>query len=78
MFNVLCFYLAENSFHMFLWIGLNVPTKWVQDVFGVQSAAQIDIDMTLLQELDTPLSRRVRGIVKKVRDERCAHLKVRK
>ena len=29
---------------MFLWIGHNVAADWVQQVFGVQSAAQIDID----------------------------------
>ena len=61
---------------MFMWIGINVSMQWVQDVFGVQSAAQIDIDKTVLQDLDTPLSKRVRGIVKKVRDERRGFLKV--
>ena len=29
---------------MFLWLGHNVTADWVQKVFGVQSAAQIDID----------------------------------
>jgi protein transport protein SEC24 len=29
---------------MFLWIGHNVEPQWVQQVFSVQSAAQIDID----------------------------------
>ena len=61
---------------MFMWIGINVSMQWVQDVFGVQSAAQIDIDKTMLQDLDTPLSKRVRAIVKKIRDERRGHLKV--
>ena len=35
----------ENSFVMMLWIGLNVNPDWIQDVFAVHSAAQIDIDM---------------------------------
>ena len=61
---------------MFMWIGINVSGKWVQDVFGVQSAAQIDIDSTVLHDLDTEMSRRVRAIVKKVRQDRCAFLKV--
>ena len=34
----------ENGQQMFLWVGHNVDPKWVQDVFGVQSFAQIDID----------------------------------
>ena len=32
---------------MYMWIGLNVNPEWVQQVFGVQSAAQIDIDQVL-------------------------------
>ena len=29
---------------MFMWIGHSVDPNWVQNVFSVQSAAQIDID----------------------------------
>ena len=29
---------------MYLWLGVNVHPEWIQNVFGVQSAAQIDID----------------------------------
>lgn len=29
---------------MFIWIGLGVNPDWVRNVFGVSSAAQIDID----------------------------------
>lgn len=35
---------AENGRVMFMWVGYNVPMDWVQNVFGAQSAAQIDID----------------------------------
>ena len=35
---------VENGLTMYMWIGLNVNPEWVQQVFGVQSAAQIDID----------------------------------
>ena len=38
------FLFAENGLVMFLWIGINVNPTWVQNVFSVQSAAQIDID----------------------------------
>ncbi len=69
-------YLLENGLTMYLWIGLNVNPEWVQNVFGVQSAAQIDIDKTSLQDLDTPISRRLRGIVKKMREERRRHMKL--
>lgn len=29
---------------MFMWIGHNASPEWIQNVFGVQSAAQVDID----------------------------------
>lgn len=35
---------TENGVSMFMWLGHNVAAEWVQKVFGVQSAAQIDID----------------------------------
>lgn len=36
---------------MHLWLGHNVSPEWVQMVFGVQSAAQIDIDKVMLTRL---------------------------
>lgn len=38
------FVFLENGLSMFLWIGHNVSSQWIQQVFGVQSVAQIDID----------------------------------
>ena len=38
-------YVLENGISMFLWIGQAVDPNWVHNVFGVQSAAQIDIDL---------------------------------
>ena len=32
---------------MFMWIGHSVNPEWVQNVFSVQSAAQIDIDKVI-------------------------------
>ncbi|XP_049838119.1 protein transport protein Sec24C isoform X1 [Schistocerca gregaria] len=63
-------YLLENGIYMFLWIGLNVNVEWVQNVFGVHSAAQIDIDRTSLQDIDNPLSTRIRSLVNAVRQQR--------
>lgn len=63
-------YLLENGIHLFLWIGLNVGMEWIQDVFGVHSAAQIDIDRTSLPELDNPLSVRIRSVIDSVRQQR--------
>ncbi|XP_069690232.1 protein transport protein Sec24C isoform X2 [Periplaneta americana] len=63
-------YLLENGIHLFLWIGLNVGMEWVQNVFGVHSAAQIDIDRTALPDLDNPLSQRIRSVIDSVREQR--------
>ncbi|KAI0237798.1 Protein transport protein Sec24C [Lamellibrachia satsuma] len=69
-------YLLENGLVMYLWIGINVSHDWLQGVFGVQSAAQVDIDKTTLQHLDNPLSRRICNIIEKVRSERHRYLKL--
>ncbi|KAJ4426456.1 hypothetical protein ANN_27270 [Periplaneta americana] len=61
---------CENGIHLFLWIGLNVGMEWVQNVFGVHSAAQIDIDRTALPDLDNPLSQRIRSVIDSVREQR--------
>jgi len=52
-------YLLENGIHVLLFVGLAVDPQWIQDVFGVATAAQIDIDKTKLVERDNQLSRRV-------------------
>lgn len=59
-------YLLENGVHILLYVGLAVDPAWIQDVFGVSTAAQIDIDKTKLVERDNPLSRRVLGIYNQV------------
>merc|ERR1711963_808337 len=52
-------YLLENGMHMLLFVGLAANPAFIQDVFGVATAAQIDIDKTKLIERDNQLSRRV-------------------
>uniref|UniRef100_A0A646QIX8 Protein transport protein Sec24C n=1 Tax=Hemiscolopendra marginata TaxID=943146 RepID=A0A646QIX8_9MYRI len=69
-------YLLENGIYMFIWIGMNVSSEWVQNVFSVQSAAQIDIDKTKLHDLDNPLSQRVRNIIQKVQEDRQRYMRL--
>lgn len=69
-------YLLENGVSMFLWLGHNVTADWVQKVFGVQSAAQIDIDKCRLLDLDNDVSQTVRGIIQKVRSSRNRYMKL--
>lgn len=42
------FGFTENGLVLILWVGYGVSPDWVQSVFGVQSAAQIDIDKVCL------------------------------
>ncbi|GAB6028512.1 hypothetical protein CHUAL_002663 [Chamberlinius hualienensis] len=69
-------YILENGLFMFMWVGASADSKWLQNVFGVQSAAQIDIDKTVLLELENPYSLGVRQIINQIRDERHKHLKL--
>lgn len=69
-------YLIENGLMMMMWVGMNANPEWVQSLFGVHSVAQIDIDKTQLQELDNPISRHVRMVIKKIRSQRNRCLKL--
>ncbi|XP_048763723.2 protein transport protein Sec24C-like isoform X2 [Ostrea edulis] len=69
-------YLLENGISMFLWIGHNVEPHWVQQVFSVQSAAQIDIDKCKLLELDNPVSQKLKDMINSIRSERCRYMKL--
>lgn len=63
---------------MFVWIGLGADQEFVQQVFGsgVQSAIQVNIEMTQFPELDNPLNKAVRTVVEKIRSQhhRCARV----
>merc|ERR1712223_1858114 len=63
-------YLLENGLYLFMYIGLAADPAWIQEVFGVQTAAQIDIDKTRLQDRDTLASQRVRKVIDQIRAER--------
>jgi protein transport protein SEC24 len=69
-------YLLENGIHMLMFVGLATNPAWIQDVFGVQTAAQIDIDRTKLIARDTPLSRRVCGVMSRVTSLRSRKMKL--
>jgi len=69
-------YLLENGLSMFLWIGHSVDPKMIQDIFAVQSAAQVDIDKVKVLELDNPVSRRLCEMIAKLRSERSRYLKM--
>lgn len=61
---------------MFLWLGHNIDQDFIQEVFGVSSLAQINIETCVLVELDNPRSQRVAQIISKVRSQRSHFMKV--
>jgi len=69
-------YLLENGMHMLLYVGLATNPAFIQDVFGVATAAQIDIDRTRLVERDNPMSRRVAELLQKIQSGRSRTLKL--
>jgi len=69
-------YLLENGMHMLLYVGLATNPAFIQDVFGVATAAQIDIDRTRLVERDNPMSRRVSELLKNIQSGRSRTLKL--
>jgi protein transport protein SEC24 len=60
----------DNGIYLFLYVGLAADPNFVQEVFGVSTAAQINIDMPQLEERDNPLSKKVRKVVEIVRSQR--------
>lgn len=69
-------YLLENGVYMFLWLGMNLSTEFIQGVFGVFRTHEVDTERLGLPILDTPLSTRVRGIVKTIQERRSRCMKV--
>lgn len=69
-------YLLENGIVMFLWIGLQVDPQFLQQLFGVTTIGQVDIEMTNLPEFDNPLSVRVRNMIDEIRSQRTLYLKL--
>ena len=69
-------YIVENGLSMFLWLGHNLNPEFVEEVFGVSSLAQINIETCVLLELDNPRSQSINRIISKVRSQRSHYMKV--
>ncbi|XP_044766723.1 protein transport protein Sec24C isoform X2 [Coccinella septempunctata] len=69
-------YLLENGIHMFMWIGLGANPEFIQKLFGVPSAIQVNIEQFKLPELDNPVSLAVRNIIEEIRIQRHRHMRL--
>ncbi|KFD58950.1 hypothetical protein M513_00113 [Trichuris suis] len=67
-------YLLDNGVVLFLWVGMNVQAQWIQDVFGVNSFAQISADK--LPEKDNPTSRTLRCLIEEIQAPKQRRLKL--
>lgn len=56
-------FFLENGMYMFLWIGLSVRSDWCMEIFGVQSAGQIDTDTGKIPLLNNPANERLRNLL---------------
>ncbi|KAK6645175.1 hypothetical protein RUM43_001451 [Polyplax serrata] len=63
-------YLLDNGVHMFMWLGMNAPTGFISNVFGVPTTPQVDTDKTALPNLENPMSMRIRRLIDDVREKR--------
>nr|XP_039252028.1 protein transport protein Sec24C-like [Styela clava] len=69
-------YLLDNGLSFFLWIGNAIDPEWVRSVFGVQSTAQIDIDLGNLHPFDNPSSQQLRDLMDLIQSGRTRRMKL--
>lgn len=61
---------------MFIWIGMNASPEFLQQVFGVGSAVQVNIENVRLPVIDNPLNEAVHTIIEKIRTQRHRYMRV--
>uniref|UniRef100_A0A8C9VGQ0 Protein transport protein Sec24C-like n=1 Tax=Scleropages formosus TaxID=113540 RepID=A0A8C9VGQ0_SCLFO len=69
-------YLLENGLQLFLWVGANTQQELLQNIFGISSFGQIDPNMTTLPVLNNPYSKKLRDMIKSIRDQRSRYMKL--
>ncbi|KAG8199011.1 hypothetical protein JTE90_001808 [Oedothorax gibbosus] len=69
-------YLIENGLSMFMWVGMNAESKWIQEVFGVNTVAGINIEQNKFFQFNNPLSECVRTILNQIQSERHRQMKL--
>nr|XP_057924820.1 protein transport protein Sec24D isoform X2 [Doryrhamphus excisus] len=69
-------FLLENGYVMFLWLGQASPPDVIQGLFNVPSLAHLQGNMSVLPELDNPLSKKVRCIIRDLLEKRPKSMKL--
>ncbi|XP_061769503.1 protein transport protein Sec24D [Nerophis ophidion] len=69
-------FLLENGHYMFLWLGQSSPPDVIQGIFNVPSLAHLQGNMCFLPELNSPLSKKVRSIIRDILEMRPKSMKL--
>ncbi|KAF9210180.1 COPII coat Sec23p-Sfb3p heterodimer component [Haplosporangium sp. Z 27] len=67
-------YLLENGQNIYIWLGQNVSTEFLSDVFGVSSLDEINPNLHHLPEFSTPINTKLRTIVSYLQTQRSRYL----
>ncbi|VDN53026.1 unnamed protein product [Dracunculus medinensis] len=69
-------YIIYNGIIMFLWIGLQVPQTWIQDIFNSNSVSHLNVENHIIPERDNTSSRGLRRIIDRINSGRARYMKL--
>ncbi|XP_056225358.1 protein transport protein Sec24D isoform X1 [Seriola aureovittata] len=70
-------FLLENGHSMFLWLGQATPPDLIQNIFNMPSLAHLQGHMSVLPEVDNPMSKKIRSIISGLLEKRPNSMKVK-
>ncbi|XP_023276832.1 protein transport protein Sec24D [Seriola lalandi dorsalis] len=69
-------FLLENGHSMFLWLGQATPPDLIQNIFNMPSLAHLQGHMSVLPEVDNPMSKKIRFIISGLLEKRPNSMKL--
>ncbi|KAL0073653.1 Sec23/Sec24 trunk domain-containing protein [Phycomyces blakesleeanus] len=70
-------YILDTGSDLFIWLGKNIPSSFLEDVFGVSHLEQVDSNMSSLPAFTTELSHKVHALARQFQSERSRYLELR-
>ncbi|KAF9142343.1 COPII coat Sec23p-Sfb3p heterodimer component [Mortierella sp. GBA39] len=67
-------YLLENGQCMFLWLGRDIPSNYLMDVFGVSTVDEVDPSLRHLPEIESQTSNQLRTVAAYMQEQRGKYL----
>jgi len=65
--NLISLSAPENGRKLYLWVGVNSPSKLLQDLFGAPYIEGVDSTMTSLPSVSSVLSKQARDLIDEIR-----------